>query len=252
MAPHGSPGGGTRRLSQPVNLVGRWFVGEGMDPLGAGVLQRGVELSNGAGKLVAPRFAVLGHLPALLLVTRDGSQFVPEVAFRSHSLLHALLAKGDLGLGSRDGFMVVASPPTAAGVIEVRLAGGERLLGVESGPEQVRQLTAELLPFFAAVWGDLGVELVHPGGRGSAGVSELVDAKGKRVIGADTRRDHPSPVVIELIVESADVVSPPPFGPLESLQVVRVSQQGCYPASNLVSSVFGVLSLLPMKSEFVL
>jgi hypothetical protein len=223
-----------------------------MDPLGAGVLQRGVELSNRASKLVAPRCAVVGHLPALLLVTRDGSQFVAEVAFRSHSLLQALLAKGDLGLGRGDGFMVVASPPTAAGVIAVRLAGGERLLGVVSGPEQVRQLTAELHPFFAAVWGDLGVEPLHPGGCGSAGVSELLNAKGNRVIGADTRRDHPSPVVIELIVESADVVSPPPFGPLESLQVVRVSLQGGYPANNLVSSVFGILGLLPVKREFVL
>ena len=204
------------------------------------------------GELVAPRRAVGDHLLAFLLVTGDGSQFVPEVAFRSHSLLQALFAKGDLGLGSRDGFMVVASPPTAAGVIEVRLAGGERLLGVVSGPEQVRQLTAELLPFFAAVWGDLGVELVHPGGCGRAGVSELVDAKGKRVIGADTRRDHPSPVVIELIVESADVVSPPPFGPLESLQVVRVSLQGGYPANNLVSSVFGIPGLLPLNRELVL
>ncbi|MFI5269807.1 MAG: hypothetical protein ACHQ7M_20715, partial [Chloroflexota bacterium] len=237
---------------QPVNLVGRWFVGEGVDPLGAGVLQRGVELSNGAGELVAPRCAVVDHLLALLLVTGDGSQFVAEVAFRSHSLLHALLAKGDLGLGRGDGFMVVSSPPAAAGVIEVRLAGDERLLGVVSGPEQVRQLTAELLPLVAAVWGDLGVELVQLGGGGRAGVSELVDAEGKGVIGADTRRDHLSPVVVELFVESAEVVSPPPFGPRESLQVVRVSLQGCYPASNLVSSVFGILGLVPVKREFVL
>ena len=77
-------------------------------------------------------------LLALLLVTGDGSQFVPEVAFRSQSLLHALFAKGDLGLGGGDGFMVVASPPAAAGVIEVRLAVGERLFGLLSGPDQVR------------------------------------------------------------------------------------------------------------------
>ncbi len=232
--------------------MGGRFVGEGVDPLRAGLIQRGVELDERVGELVAPRRPVGDHLLAFLLVTGDGSQFVPEVAFRSHSLLKALFAKGDLGLGSRDGFMVVASPPTAAGVIEVHLGGGERLLGVVSGPEQVRQLTAELLPFFAAVWGDLGVELVHPGGCGRAGVSELVDAKGKRVIGADTRRDHPSPVVIELIVESADVVSPPPLGPLESLQVVRVSPQGGYPANNLVSSVFGIPGLLPLNRELVL
>ena len=43
-----------------------------------------------------------------------------------------------LALGGGDGVMVVASPPTPAGFIEVRLAGGERLFGVVSGPEQVR------------------------------------------------------------------------------------------------------------------
>ena len=83
-------------------------------------------------------------------------------------------------------------------------------------------------------------------------MSELVDAKGERVIGADTRCDHPSPVVIELIVESAKVVSPPPFGPLESLEGVRLSLQGGHPAHNLVSSVFGIPGLLPLNRELVL
>ena len=240
MAPHGPPDGGARRFPQPLNLVGGRFVGEGVDPLRAGLIQRGVELGERVGELVAPRRPVGDHLLAFLLVTGDGSQFVPEVAFRSHSLLKALFAEGDLGLGSRDGFMVVASPPTAAGVIEVHLAGGERLFGVVSGPEQVRQLTAELLPFFAAVGGNPGRRAGSPWrlwSRGRVGACRCRRQAGHR---RGHSRDHLGPVVIELIVESADVVSPPPLGPLESLQVVRVSLQGGYPANNLGSSVFGI------------
>ena len=133
----------------------------------------------------------------------DGGQLVPEVVFCGHGLLESLFAEGDLGLGGGDGFVVVASPPATAGFIEALPAAGERLFGFVSGPDQIGQLAAGLLPFFAAVWGDRGVELVDPGGRGGAGVSELVDAEGERVIGADTRCDHLGPVVVELFVESA-------------------------------------------------
>jgi hypothetical protein len=83
-------------------------------------------------------------------------------------------------------------------------------------------------------------------------VSELVDAEGERVIGAGTRCDYPSPVVVELSMESAKVVSPPPFGPLESLQDIPVSLQGNYPGRNLVSSVFGLFGLLPVNREALL
>ena len=174
---------------------------------------------------------------------------VPEVGFRGQGLLQALFANVDLGLGGGDGVMIVASPPPPAGSLEVRLAGGERLLGFVSGPNQVRQLTAGLMPFLAAVRRDLRVELGHPTGGGGPGVSKLANAEGERAISADTRRDYPSPGVVELIVESADVLSPPPFGPLESLQDVPVSLQGGYPGSDLVSFVFGFLGLLTVNRE---
>ena len=74
MAPHGPPGSRARRLPQPLNLVGGGFVGERVDPLGAGVVERGVELGEGAGELLAPRCAVRDRLLALLLVAGDGSQ----------------------------------------------------------------------------------------------------------------------------------------------------------------------------------
>ena len=149
--------------------------------------------------------------------------------------------------------MVVASPPTAAGFIEVRLAGGERLLGVVSGPEQVRELTAEPAAILRrGLGGPEASSWFDPGGGGGAGVSELVDAEGERVIGADARCDHLSPVVIELIVESGG-------GRLAAtLRPSRISRRrpclaaGRYPGSNLVSSVLGVRGLLPVNRELVL
>ena len=47
MAPHGPPGGRVRRLPQAVDQVAGWLVGEGAHPLGAGVVEGGVELGEG-------------------------------------------------------------------------------------------------------------------------------------------------------------------------------------------------------------
>jgi hypothetical protein len=95
-----------------------------VDPLRAGVVERGVELREAGFELVASLGAVRDRLATFLLMGREASEVIPEVALRGTGFLQALFAVGDPALGGSDGVAVVASPVAAARVIESRPAVG--------------------------------------------------------------------------------------------------------------------------------
>ena len=148
--------------------------------------------------------------------------------------------------------MVVASPPATTGLIKVRVAFAERLLGLVSDLEQIRHLTAGLLPFVGAVWGNQGVELAHPVSCRGAGMAEPLDVEGERVIRSDTRRDHPGPVVIKPVAKPHQAFSPPPFARLEALERDLVAAKRLDAGGDVVTRLPGGSRLLAVGDESVL
>jgi hypothetical protein len=185
-------------------------------------------------------------------MTGDAGELLAQVALCDAGAFQGLGDGANLVLGGVDGVMVVASPATAAGFVQAGLATRQGSFGFESSPDDCGELGTGLVPLLGPVRGDGGVELAHPGECGGAGVSEFVDAKGESVIDANTGCDHLSPMVVELLVESADVVSPPSLSLLESLEGTLVSLEGSYPGGNVVSSVPSLLGPLTVNSELLL
>ncbi len=125
---------------------------------------------------------------------------------------------GDPPLGGGDGVAVVASPVAAPRFIEAGLAVGQDPLRVVSGPEDLGQLGAGVLRFAAPVGGQGGVELLDAGGGGGAGVAELGDPEGERILGPNAGRHRLGPVVVEPVAKPDQFFLAPTFGRLEALE----------------------------------
>ena len=90
VAPHGPAGGGRRGRTEPVDEIRVRFVGEGADPVGAGVVEGAVELREGGFEGGPRRGAVGDRLATLVLIMRDGIQPFTEILFGRVRLFVAL------------------------------------------------------------------------------------------------------------------------------------------------------------------
>lgn len=147
-----------------------------------------------------------------LLVSGEGSETVSKIALRAEDLLDPPLAGGDVLLGAGDGLVVVATPAPPTGVLELGLAIRQYPLGILALLDHTGELPTDLLPLVGPVLGDGGVDGPPVVGQSGAGVAELVDPVRKRIVCTHAGGDNLGPVMIEMIVQTDQVSSPPALG----------------------------------------
>jgi len=212
VAPYGLARGCVRCRSDSLDQVARGVVGEHGHPVGAGGLERGVDLSDGRVELPALGGHVGDVLLTPLLVSGEGSETVSKIALRAEDLLDPPLAGGDVLLGAADGLVVVATPAPPTGVLELGLAIRQYPLGILALLDHTGELPTDLLPLVGPVLGDGGVDGPPVVGESGAGVAELVDPVRKRIVRTHAGGDNLGPVMIEMIVQTDQVSSPPALG----------------------------------------
>ena len=178
--------------------MGRRVVGQGADAVGPGVVEGGVELGQGGLELFAPRVRSRDRLLALLLMSGERGEALPQLFFGAGHPLQALLGEDDAGLGRGDLLVVFTSPPTAPALVEGGACIPERLFGLLSRPEGIGELPTGVVVFGGPVDRDPGVEAPQVPGRGGASVAELVDPVGERVVCLHAGGDDLGPVVVKL------------------------------------------------------
>ena len=157
MAPHGPARAGRRGRTEPLDEIRLRLVGEGADPIGAGVVERAVELHEG-GLERAPRWgAVSDRLTTLVLIMRDGIEAFTEILFGRVCLFGALSGDIDQGLGGGHRLVIASAPVAPPGLLQRGLAFCELPFGVVACPKDVGKLAAVLLPFRDSVGGDGGI-----------------------------------------------------------------------------------------------
>jgi hypothetical protein len=100
--------------------------------------------------------------------------------------------------------------------------------------DHVGQLAVGLVPLVAPVLGYGGVDGPSVALQGAAGVTELVDPIGERVVRPNTGGDYLGPVAVHLVVQADQVGTPPAFGRLEVLVGVLVLAQALHPPGRLL------------------
>ena len=162
-------------------------------------------------------------LLTLLLILRQRVELFTEGVFGRGRCSRCSSARANVGTGRGDRLLIVAAPPPPPCLLERRLALSEALLGVVACPEDFGEPPAGLVPFAAPVDRDGSVEPAKVDEGRGAGVAELVDPERQRISARTQPVTTFRPVVIKVVVQPGEVVSPPALGSLEPLEGVLVA-----------------------------
>jgi hypothetical protein len=169
-------------------------------------------LSNGRVELVALGGDVGDVESAPPLVFGKRRETLSKISLRADRLLELPFAGGDLRLGTGDGLVVVATPAPPTGFLQLDLVVRQHPFCVLALLDEIEELPTDLLPLVGPVLGDGGVDGPPVVGQSGAGVAELVDPVRKRIVCTHAGGDNLGPVMIEMIVQTDQVSSPPALG----------------------------------------
>ena len=125
VAPHGLSGWSRWPRAKLTDQIGRRVLGEGPDPLGAGVVERAVDQSDRGLQVFTLRCGVGDRLTTFVLVLLQRSETVSKSPLGCGSLPHSLLGEGHAGPGLGHRFSGLTSPPASPGRFEPGAAVSE-------------------------------------------------------------------------------------------------------------------------------